>query len=57
MEEEDKRLEYMNRVPVEVQGWNWGAFFFTWIWGITHGVWISLLTLIPFVGWVRYIWK
>ena len=36
--------------PPEVRGWNWGAFFLTWIWGVVHGVWISLLCLIPWVG-------
>lgn len=27
-------------------GFNWGAFWLTWIWGIFHGVWVSIL-LIP----------
>ncbi|MCX6000840.1 MAG: hypothetical protein NTU41_15010 [Chloroflexi bacterium] len=36
--------------PPEVRGWNWGAFFLTWIWGIGHGVWISLVCLIPYVN-------
>ena len=33
-------------VPEEVRqmGWNWGAFWLNWIWGIAHNVWISLLT-------------
>ena len=31
-------------------GWNWGAFFLTWIWGIGNQVWISLLTFVPIVG-------
>lgn len=31
-------------------GWNWGAFWLTWIWGIGNRVWISFLALIPFVG-------
>ena len=35
-------------VPPEIKGWNWGAFSLTWIWGISHRVWISLLALIPF---------
>ncbi len=31
-------------------GWNWGAFFLTWIWGVAHGVWISLLMFVPLVN-------
>lgn len=37
-------------IPSEIKGWNWGAFFFGWIWGIAHNVWVSLLTIIPFIG-------
>jgi hypothetical protein len=33
----------------EVQGWNWGAFWFSWIWSICNNVWIGLLALIPFL--------
>ncbi len=41
--------------PAELHGWNWGAFFFTWIWGLAHSVWISLVVLlsfIPIIGWI-----
>lgn len=41
-------------VPKEIKGWNWGAFGLTWIWGAYHGVWISLLSFIPVVGF--FIW-
>jgi hypothetical protein len=34
-------------VPPEIQEWNWGAFFLTWIWGVGNKVWISLLALVP----------
>ena len=34
-------------VPSELQGWNWGAFLLTWIWGIGNRVWWALLALIP----------
>jgi len=34
-------------VPPEIMGWNWGAFFLTWIWGIGNRVWLSFLALIP----------
>lgn len=42
-------------VPAEVQGWNWGAFFLTWIWGICNGTFISLLSLIPGVHFIMMI--
>ncbi|HUS80296.1 MAG TPA: hypothetical protein VM283_03445, partial [Armatimonadota bacterium] len=37
--------------PPEVLGWNWGAFWMTWLWGITNGVWNSLLVLILGLIW------
>lgn len=37
-------------IPPEIQKWNWGAFFLSWIWGIGNRVWLSLLCFIPFVG-------
>ena len=30
-------------VPEEIKGWNWGAFWLHFIWGIAHNVWLSLL--------------
>ncbi len=42
-------------VPREIQGWNWGAFLLTWIWGIGNNVLLALLTLVPFVGLVMWI--
>jgi len=42
-------------IPPEIRGWNWGAFFLGIIWGIGNNVWIALLELIPFVGWVMII--
>jgi len=42
-------------VPEEIKGWSWGGFLLTWIWGIGNNVWIaliSLLSIIPWVGWV-----
>lgn len=36
-------------VPPEIQGWNWGAFLLSWIWGLGNSVMIALLALIiPF---------
>ena len=37
-------------IPEEIKGWNWGAFFFSWLWGISNKVWIALLAAIPYVG-------
>jgi hypothetical protein len=42
-------------VPDGVRGWNWGAFFLGWIWGIGNGVWIALLALIPGFGLIMHI--
>ena len=33
--------------PDGVRGWNWGSFTFTWIWGISNKVWLSLLVFAP----------
>jgi len=38
-------------VPEEIKGWNWGAFWLNWIWGIAHNVWISLLAFCLPVIW------
>jgi hypothetical protein len=37
-------------IPSEIKEWNWGAFAFSWLWGVCNGVWVSLLCLIPFVA-------
>lgn len=37
-------------IPIEIKGWNWGAFFLSWIWGVSHSVWISLLCFVPIVN-------
>lgn len=29
-------------VPDEVKGWNWGAFTFSWIWGIGNKTYLPL---------------
>src|SRR5437764_5850511 len=42
-------------VPDGVKGWYWGAFLFNWIWAVCNGVWIGLLVLLPFVGWIMAI--
>ena len=42
-------------VPEEIKGWSWGGFLLTWIWGIGNSVWIGLLALVPYVGFVMTI--
>jgi hypothetical protein len=37
-------------IPDEIKGWNWGAFFLNWIWGIGNSTYIALLTFIPLFG-------
>jgi len=37
-------------LPAGLRGWNWGAFMFTWIWGIVNKVWISFLVFIPMLN-------
>lgn len=32
---------------LELDKWNWGAFFLTWIWGLGNRVYIALLVFIP----------
>ena len=38
-------------VKVEYK-WNWGAFIFSWIWGLFNGVPLALLALIPGVNFI-----
>ena len=38
------------QVPSEVRGWNWGAFFLNWIWGIGNSTYIALLMFVPIVN-------
>lgn len=37
-------------LPDELKGWNWGAFFLSWIWGIGNSTWIAFLCFIPLVN-------
>lgn len=39
-------------LPDGVKGWSWGAFLLNWLWAVFNGVWIGLLALVPFVGFV-----
>ncbi len=35
-------------LPAELKGWNWGAFWLSWIWGIRNRTWIAFLAFIPY---------
>lgn len=41
-------------VPEAIKGWNWGAFFFNWLWGVFNGIYwpliLIVLNFIPYVG-------
>jgi len=37
-------------LPPELRGWNWGAFFLNWVWGLAHNTWIALLMFAPGVN-------
>lgn len=39
-----------NVMPAEIRGWNWGAFFLNWIWGLSNSTYIALLMFVPFVN-------
>lgn len=43
-----------NDIHEKIKGWNWGAFFFNWLWGVCNGVYwplvLILVNLIPYVG-------
>lgn len=41
-------------VPPEIKGWNWGAFFLNWIWGIGNSTYIALLMFVPLVNIVMF---
>ncbi len=42
-------------IPAELGKWSWGAAGLGWIWGVYHGVWISLLGFIPLLNLVWWI--
>lgn len=50
----DTTPTFTNEVPDEIKGWNWGAFFFGWIWGVFNGVYwplaLIVTSFIPYVG-------
>lgn len=51
MEEEyQSGLGKESKLPPELKGWNWGAFFLNWIWGIGNSTYLALLMFVPFVN-------
>ena len=34
-------------LPPELRGWNWGAFFLSWVWGLGNKTFIAFLVFIP----------
>ena len=34
-------------LPSELSGWNWGAFFLNWVWGLGNKTFIALLMFVP----------
>jgi hypothetical protein len=39
-------------VPDEIKHWNWGAFLWTWIWGIGNSSYLAFLVFVPLLGFV-----
>jgi len=42
-------------LPEGIRGWSWGAFFLSWIWAIGNRIWIGLLALVPYLGFIMAI--
>ena len=42
-------------LPPGIKGWSWGAFLLNWIWAIGNRVWLGLLCLVPYVGFIMAI--
>ncbi len=43
----DNPVTRLRSLPDELRGWNWGAFFLNWVWGLAHNTWIALLMFVP----------
>lgn len=46
----DEAMAEEDELPEEIGRWNWGAFFFNWIWGIFNRTYIALAMFIPVVN-------
>lgn len=40
----------MSEQPAYLNKWNWGAFYFGWLWGVCNGVYWPLIIFIPYIG-------
>ena len=51
-----KNYDKIEKSPENLNTWNWGAFYFGWLWAVCNGIYwpliILLLTFIPVVGWL-----
>lgn len=45
-------LKEQKEIPNEIKKWNWGAFWFTWVWGIANNSYKTFLVFIPFFGFI-----
>lgn len=39
-----------SQIPREIKGWSWGAFFMTWIWGISNNTKFAFWVFCPVLG-------
>ncbi len=42
-------------VPDEIKGWSWGAFGWTWIWGLGNSTYLALIAIVPGLGFIMQI--
>ncbi|MDR2157133.1 MAG: hypothetical protein LBO81_05080 [Clostridiales Family XIII bacterium] len=45
---------YVAEVPPEIKKWNWGAFMYSFMWGIGNHAYLALICLIPCFG--TFVW-
>jgi len=55
----NNNIEYSSRqksfeLPESLRGWNWGAFYFSWLWAVCNGIYWPLVMLIPFLGLIAW---
>jgi hypothetical protein len=50
MENNSSGLGKESEIPIEIQGWNWGAFLLTWIWGIGNNTYRAFWIFFPIVN-------
>jgi len=46
----DKKRQHNQKVPAKLKGLSWGAFVFSWIWGIFNKTYIAFLSIIFPIG-------